>query len=50
MDKHGAFIQNMNLSVNLTELADLPDILDHAMREFNALYKPFNMALNLSPL
>jgi predicted Zn finger-like uncharacterized protein len=50
MDKHAAFIQNVNLSVNFGELADLPDILDQTMREFNALYKPFYIALNLSPL
>ena len=50
MDKHAAFLQNVNLSVNFNELVDLPDILDQAMREFNELYKQFNTALNVTPL
>jgi len=50
MDKHAAFLQNVNLSVNFNELVDLPDILDQSMREFNELYKHFNTALNVTPL
>src|SRR5216684_1661520 len=34
MDKHAAFLTNVNLSVNFNELAHLPDIVDQAMREF----------------
>jgi predicted Zn finger-like uncharacterized protein len=50
MDTHSAFLQNVNLAVNFNELADLPEILDHAMREFNELYKDFNLVLNVAPL
>ena len=32
MDKHAAFLQNVNLSVNFNELPDLPDILDQGVR------------------
>ena len=50
MDTHSAFLQNVNLSVNFNELADLPEILDHALLEFNDLYKDFNQALNVAAL
>jgi predicted Zn finger-like uncharacterized protein len=50
MDTHSAFLQNVNLSVNFSELAELPEILDHALLEFNELYKDFNQALNVAPL
>lgn len=50
MDTHSAFLQNVNLAVNFNELADLPEILDHSVREFNELYKDFNLVLNVAPL
>jgi hypothetical protein len=40
----------VNLAVNFNELVDLPEILDYAMREFNELYKDFNLVLNIAPL
>jgi CheY-like chemotaxis protein len=50
METHSAFLQNVNLAVNFNELVDLPEILDYAMREFNELYKDFNLVLNVAPL
>ena len=50
MDTHAAFLQNVNLAVSFSELADLPDILEQAIRAFNELYKDFNIALNVAPL
>jgi predicted Zn finger-like uncharacterized protein len=50
MDGHISFMSSENLVINLTELADLPEILDRSLREFNELYKDFNVALNLAPI
>lgn len=50
MDAHAAFLNNVNAVVNLADLDQLPQILDIALREFNDLYKDFNLALTLAPL
>jgi predicted Zn finger-like uncharacterized protein len=50
MDGHSAFLSSGNLVVNLNELADLPEILERSLREFNELYKDFNAALGLAPI
>jgi len=50
LDGHTAFLSSGNLVVNFTELADLPELLDRSLREFNELYKDFNAALSLAPL
>lgn len=50
MDAHAAFLNNVNAVVNLSDLDQLPEILEIALREFNELYKDFNGALSLVPL
>ena len=50
LDGQSSFMSSDNLVVNFTELADLPEILDRSLREFNELYKDFNAALNLAPI
>ncbi|HSE32216.1 MAG TPA: hypothetical protein VLA93_11640 [Pyrinomonadaceae bacterium] len=50
MDAHAAFLNNVNAVVNLADLEQLPEILEVGLREFNDLYKDFNVALNLAPL
>lgn len=50
MDTHVAFLQNVNLTVNVNELPDIADILGRSLREFNELYKDLNVALNVAPL
>jgi CheY-like chemotaxis protein len=50
MDGHTAFLSSGNLVVNFNELAELPEILDRSLREFNELYKDFNAALGLAPI
>jgi len=47
MDAHAAFLNNVNVIINAKEIANLPKILDHALREYNELYKDLNAALNL---
>lgn len=50
MDAHAAFLLNVNAVVNLKEAGDLFGILEHALREYNELYKDFNQALKLAAL
>lgn len=50
MDAHAAFLLNVNAVVNLKEAGDLFGILEHALREYNELYKEFNQALKVAAL
>jgi predicted Zn finger-like uncharacterized protein len=50
MDAHSAFLNNVNVVVNLTDLQDLPRILDLGLRDYNELYRDFNSAFNLAAL
>lgn len=50
MEAHAAFLSNVNAIVNFRDVEDLPRILAHALREYNELYKEFNLALNLTAL
>jgi hypothetical protein len=47
MDAHSAFLNNVNAVVNLSDLTDLTRILEVGLREFNELYREFNVAFNL---
>lgn len=50
MDAHSAFLNNVNAVVNVSDIDDLPRILEVALREYNELYKEFNGAFNLAAL
>lgn len=50
MDAHAAFLSNVNAVVNITELEELPRILEVALREFNELYRDFYAASGLTSL
>lgn len=50
LDAHAAFLNNVNAVVNISDLGDLPKILDVGFREYNELYRELNQALSLSPL
>ncbi|HEV8369425.1 MAG TPA: hypothetical protein VGQ39_15825 [Pyrinomonadaceae bacterium] len=50
MDAHAAFLNNVNAVVHLSEIDNLPRLLEVAFREYNELYREFNQALNLSAL
>lgn len=45
MDSHSAFLNNVNAVVNVSDLAELPALLEHRLRDFNELYKDFNNVL-----
>ena len=42
MDAHTAFLNNVNAVVNVSDVAELPTLLEQRLREFNELYKDFN--------
>ena len=50
MDAHAAFLHSVNAIVNLKDVDDLFRILEHALREYNELYKEFHQALNVPAL
>jgi predicted Zn finger-like uncharacterized protein len=50
MDAHAAFLNNVNAIVNVNDIADLPKILELALRDFNDLYEGFNAAFSLAAL
>ena len=50
MDAHAAFLSNVNAVVNVTDIEELPRILEVALREFNELYRDFYAASGLTAL
>jgi hypothetical protein len=50
MDAHAAFLSNVNAVLNVTDIDELPRILDVALREFNELYRDFYAASGLKAL
>jgi predicted Zn finger-like uncharacterized protein len=50
MDAHAAFLNNVNAVVNVSDMENLPCILEVSLREYNELYRELNQALNLSAL
>lgn len=50
MDAHAAFLNNVNATVNFNDLDDLPQLLEHRVREYNDLYKDFNNVLGVPAL
>ena len=50
MDAHSAFLNNVNAVVNLSDVTDLTRLLEVSLREYNELYREFNVAFNLLAL
>ena len=50
MDAHAAFLNNVNAVVNITDLEELPRIMEVALREYNELYRDFYTASGLTAL
>ena len=50
MDLHAAFLHNVNLVVNPSDVEQLSEALEVSIRQFNELYKPFNRALDVAPI
>jgi fructose-1,6-bisphosphatase len=50
MEAHAAFLNNVNAIVNIKDIDELPRVLEHALRDYNELYKEFNAALDVAAL
>ncbi len=50
MDLHAAFLQNVNLVINPSDLEQLPEALEVSIRHYNELYRPFTRALDIAPI
>jgi len=50
MDAHTAFLNNVNGIINVNDIEELPELLERRVREYNALYKEFNIALGVTAL
>lgn len=50
MDLHAAFLHNVNLVVNPSDIQELPEALEISIRHYNELYKPLYRALDIAPI
>ncbi|MGD9563496.1 MAG: zinc-ribbon domain-containing protein [Pyrinomonadaceae bacterium] len=50
MNAHEAFLRNLNLIVNTSDIAQLPLILNRAVLDFNELYHYLNKGLGIEPI
>ncbi len=50
MDLHAAFLQNVNLVINPSDIEQIPDALEVSIRHYNELYRPFNRSLDVAPI
>jgi predicted Zn finger-like uncharacterized protein len=48
MDLHAAFLQNVNLVVNPSDIEQLPEALEVSIRHYDELYLPFTRALDIA--
>jgi predicted Zn finger-like uncharacterized protein len=50
MDLHAAFLHNVNLVVNPSDVEQLPEALEASLRHYNELYRDFVRALDIAPI
>ena len=50
LDLHTAFLTNVNLAFNPSDLETLPNVLERSMRDFNELYRDFNAVTQVTAL
>lgn len=50
LDAHAAFLNNVNVVVNIHDIEELPRIMELALREYNELYRDFYSAFSLTAL
>jgi predicted Zn finger-like uncharacterized protein len=50
MDSHTSFLNNVNAIINVSEIAELPSLIERRFREYNELYKDFNNTLGIQAL
>lgn len=50
LDAHAAFVNNVNLVINPADIEIMPQALERALRDFNELYREFNIAVSASSI
>ena len=50
MDAHTAFLNNVNAIINVSEIDELPSLIERRVREYNELYKDYNKTLGVTAL
>ena len=50
MDLHAAFLHNVNLVVNPSDVEQLPEALEISIRHYNELYRGYSRALDVAPI
>jgi predicted Zn finger-like uncharacterized protein len=50
MDLHAAFLHNVNLVINPSDVDQLPEALEVSLRHYNELYRDFGLALKIAPI
>lgn len=50
LNAHEAFLRNLNLVVNISDLPQLPLILNRSLRDFNELYRHYHKAAAVTPI
>ena len=50
MDLHAAFLQNVNLVVNTSDIEQLSEALEISLRNYNELYRDLYRALDVAPI
>jgi predicted Zn finger-like uncharacterized protein len=50
MDLHAAFLHNVNLVVNPSDVDQLPEALEVSLRHYNELYRDYIRALDVAPI
>jgi len=50
MDLHAAFLQNVNLVINPSDLDQMPEALEVSIRHYNELYRPYTKAMDVPPI
>ncbi|HEX8922797.1 MAG TPA: zinc-ribbon domain-containing protein [Pyrinomonadaceae bacterium] len=50
LDSHAAFVNNVNLVVNIADVDKLPNVLERTLRDYNDLYRDFNAALSVAEI
>ncbi|HEV7745717.1 MAG TPA: zinc-ribbon domain-containing protein [Pyrinomonadaceae bacterium] len=50
MDAHTAFLNNVNAIINVSEIDQLPSLIERRVHEYNELYRDFNLTLGIQAL
>lgn len=50
MDLHAAFLHNVNLVINPSDVEQIPEALEVSLRHYNELYRDFVRALDVQPI